>query len=41
MPDGMKRKLLDIKKIEELGWKPETSFKDGLEKTYSWFLKNN
>ncbi len=41
MPDGMNRKLLDIKKIEELGWKPETSLKDGLEKTYSWFLKNN
>ena len=39
MPDGMNRKLLDIKKIEELGWKPETSLKDGLEKTYSWFLK--
>ena len=41
MPDGMSRKLLDIKKIKDLGWKPETSFKDGLKKTYSWFLKNN
>ena len=40
MPDGTHRKLLDIKKIEGLGWKPNTGFKDGLKKTYSWFLEN-
>jgi GDP-L-fucose synthase len=41
MPDGTHRKLLDIKKIEDLGWKPQTSFKEGLKKTYSWFLENH
>ena len=40
MPDGTKRKLLDVSKLERLGWKSEISLLDGLKGTYEWFLKN-
>ena len=40
MPDGTNRKLLDISKIQSLGWSPSISLVDGLKKTYSWFLNN-
>lgn len=39
-PEGVPRKLLDSSKINELGWKSTTSIKEGLSKTYSWFLDN-
>jgi GDP-L-fucose synthase len=41
MPDGTKRKLLDIVRIENLGWKHSISLEDGLQATYKWFLENN
>ena len=41
MPDGTKRKLLDVSKIESLGWKSTIALKDGLKETYEWFLENN
>jgi len=41
MPDGTKRKLLDVSKIENLGWKPVITLKDGLKETYEWFITNN
>lgn len=37
-PDGMHRKQVDITKLKELGWKPKISLKDGLSKTYEWYL---
>ena len=39
-PDGNPRKLLESKIINDLGWKPKTSLKDGLFETYRWFLDN-
>lgn len=39
-PDGPPRKLLDISKIESLGWRPSTTLSDGIERTYQWYLKN-
>jgi GDP-L-fucose synthase len=38
MPDGTKRKLLDVSRIENLGWKSNITLKDGLRETYQWFL---
>ncbi len=39
-PDGTPRKLLDISRLSGLGWTSETSLKDGLRKTYEWFLES-
>lgn len=40
MPDGTPRKLLDVSKINYLGWKDEIGLEEGIKKTYKWFLKN-
>jgi len=34
------RYSLDSKKLRDLGWDPETSFDDGIEKTVKWYLEN-
>ena len=39
-PDGTPRKLVDVTKINELGWKAQISLADGLVETYKWFLEN-
>lgn len=39
-PDGTPRKLVDVTKINSLGWKAQTSLEDGLKKAYQWFLDN-
>ena len=36
-PDGMPYKLLDISKMNKLGWSAKTDLKKGLKKTYIWF----
>ena len=40
-PNGTPRKLLYIKKLEKLGWKPKISLEVGIKLTYEWFLGNN
>jgi GDP-L-fucose synthase len=39
-PDGTKRKLLDISKLDREGWKSKINFTQGLSSTYSWFCIN-
>ena len=38
-PDGTPRKLLDVKKIQSLGWKASISIEQGIAGTYKWFLE--
>lgn len=40
MPDGTPQKLLDVSRIFDLGWTPQISLKQGLEKTYDWYRAN-
>ena len=40
-PDGTPRKLMETSKLTEMGWKPLTSFEDGLATTYAWFQENH
>lgn len=38
-PSGMMKKILDSSKINSLDWWPQTDIKEGLEKSYDWYLK--
>lgn len=37
-PDGTPRKLMDVSKLERLGWTSSIKLKDGLKSTYEWYL---
>jgi GDP-L-fucose synthase len=39
-PDGTPRKLLDISKLHNLGWKHKIELEEGIQKTYFWFLEH-
>ncbi len=39
-PDGTPRKLLNVGKLSQMGWNFEVGLRDGLERTYKWFLEN-
>lgn len=39
MPDGTPRKLLDVSKLKDLGWKYKTALREGIEKTYKDYVK--
>ena len=39
-PDGMFRKVMDVSKINNLGWKAKISLDEGIKKTYEWYLNN-
>lgn len=36
-PDGTMKKLLDSRRIHDLGWKPRVSLEEGIRKTYEWY----
>jgi GDP-L-fucose synthase len=38
-PDGTPRKLMDVTRINNLGWKAKTDLKTGIQKTYQWYLE--
>jgi len=39
-PDGTPQKLLDVSKIRALGWRHRIDLRDGIRRTYEWFLEN-
>lgn len=40
-PDGTMRKLMDVSRLNAMGWKAQMSLEDGIRQTYSWFLKHH
>jgi len=38
-PDGMRKKVMDSTKINNIGWEPKISFQEGLKRSYQDFLK--
>ena len=39
-PDGTPRKLVDVTRLNALGWKSGISLREGVERTYAWFVEN-
>ncbi len=39
-PDGAPRKLMDVSRLESLGWKAGIGLEEGLQSAYSWFVDN-
>jgi len=39
-PDGTPRKLVDVSRLNGLGWTSRISLREGVERTYAWFLEN-
>lgn len=39
-PDGTPRKLLDVSRIHDLGWRARTPLRQGIEATYAWYVEN-
>ena len=37
-PDGTPRKLLDVSKLHDFGWRAKVPLSEGIERTYAWFL---
>jgi GDP-L-fucose synthase len=40
-PDGTPRKLLDVSKLSNTGWKAKTNLFDGINKVYEWYLSSS
>ncbi|HEV2840350.1 MAG TPA: NAD-dependent epimerase/dehydratase family protein, partial [Chthoniobacterales bacterium] len=39
-PEGTPRKLLDVSKLHDLGWHHTIGLREGIARTYEWFLQN-
>jgi GDP-L-fucose synthase len=37
-PDGTPRKLLDVSRLHDLGWRAQIDLREGIRSTYEWFL---
>jgi GDP-L-fucose synthase len=38
-PDGTPRKLMDTQRLNALGWKPTIDLREGIQRTYAWYLE--
>lgn len=38
-PDGTPRKLLDVSKLFDLGWRPQIGLREGIVATYRWYVE--
>jgi len=39
-PDGTPKKLLDVSRMNQLGWKAKISLEEGVKRSYAYFLKD-
>ena len=39
-PDGTPRKLMDVSKMTQAGWKAQVGLEEGIRRTYQWFLEH-
>lgn len=39
-PDGTPRKLLDVSRMENMGWRPRIGLREGIESTYAWYREH-
>ena len=39
-PDGTPRKLMDVSRLNSLGWEARIPLKDGIKETYEWFIQS-
>jgi GDP-L-fucose synthase len=40
-PDGTPRKVLDVTRVQKLGWTPKISLHDGIQSTIDWYKENS
>ena len=40
-PDGTPRKLMDVSRLNAMGWRARIGLREGLEATYRWFIENH
>lgn len=40
-PNGTPRKLMNVEKINTLGWQASTSLEDGIRRTYEWYCRHD
>ena len=39
-PDGTQRKLMDVSRLDSLGWKAQVELREGVAQTYAWFVEH-
>ncbi|MDC0739697.1 GDP-L-fucose synthase [Cognatishimia sp. SS12] len=39
-PDGTLRKLMDVRRLSQMGWDAKVALEQGLQETYAWYLAN-
>jgi GDP-L-fucose synthase len=39
--DGTPRKLLDVTRLTELGWRPQIALAEGIRETYQWYVQHH